>query len=303
MKMSTKNPVWRKQCKRCDSLRRPAFLSLCLGLLFSMAVVPGVCRAETVVIPVHYRSGAEVLPIVKGILSPSGSVTFADSVHSLVVMDTAASIQQVRTFLGTFDKPPQQVRIRLKFQEKTASQDRAVAGHGKVSGKEWSISTGGKAEDGIEIRADDRKGLEQRSSEHLLVTTSGSPAYFFTGIEVPYKQRWIDFCRQYASCPETVEFRRIETGMEILPVIVGERANIEITPRISRLQTGDPQGVIRFTRSSARLSIPLGQWVEIGGTQQAGNEVLSAIIGSGSGKEHSSLSMLLMVETLNKEVN
>ncbi len=293
------NPVWRKQCKLCDSLRRPDFLLLCLGMLFSMAVVPGVCRAETVVIPVHYRSAAEVLPIVKGILSPAGRVTFADSVHALVVTDTAASIQQVRAFLETFDKAPQQVRIRLKFQEKTASQDRAVAGRGKVSGQRWSASTGGKTEDGIEIRADDHRSSEQRTSEHLLVTTSGSPAYLFTGIEVPYKQRWIDFCRQYASCPDTVEFRRIETGMEILPVIVGQRANIEITPRISQVETGDPQGVIRFTRSSTRLSVPLGQWVEIGGTQQAGNEVLSAIIGSGSGKEHSSLSMLIMVETFN----
>ena len=278
------------------SIQKCIFL---LSLLFSIVVVPGVCRAETVVIPVHYRSAAEILPIVKGILSPAGQVTFANSVHSLVVTDTAASIQQVRTFLETFDKPPQMVRIRLKFQEKTASQDRAVAGRGKVSGKRWSVSTGGKAEDGIEIRADDRKGSEQRASEHLLVTTSGSPAYLYTGIEVPYKQQWIDFCRQYASCPETVEFRRIETGMEILPVIVGERANIEITPRISRVETGDPRGVIRFTRSSTRLSIPLGQWVEIGGTQQAGNEVLSAIIGNRSGKENSSLSMLLMVETLN----
>jgi len=35
------------------------------------------------------------------------------------------------------------------------------------------------------------------------------------------------------------------------------------------------------------------------GSLQVGNEVLSAIIGSGSGKENSSLSMLLMVETLN----
>jgi len=295
-----KNPVWRKQCKLCDSLSQPAFLLLCLGMLLPMAVVPGVCRAETVVIPVHYRSVDEVLPIVQGLLSPTGSVTFADRVHALVVTDTAASIQQVRAFLETFDKPLQQVRIRLKFQEKTASQDRAVAGRGKISGQGWSVSTGGKAEDGIEIRADDHKAVLQQTSEHIPVTTSGSPAYLFTGIEVPYKQQWIDFCRQYASCPETVEFRRIETGMEILPVIVGERANIEITPRISRVQTGDPQGVIRFTRSSTRLSIPLGQWVEIGGTQQAGNEVLSAIIGSGRGKENSSLSMFLKVETLTR---
>ena len=161
MKTSIKNPVRRKQRKLLNSLRRPAFLLLCLGMLFSMAVVPGVCRAETVVIPVYYRSVAEVLPIVKGLLSPAGSVTFADSVHALVVTDTEASIQQVRTFLETFDKPPQQVRIRLKFPEQTASQDRAIAGRGKVSGKGWSVSTGGKAEDGIEIRADDHRSSEQ----------------------------------------------------------------------------------------------------------------------------------------------
>jgi type II secretory pathway component GspD/PulD (secretin) len=75
-----------------------------LGMLFSMAVVPGVCRAETVVIPIHYRSAAEVLPIVKGILSPAGQITFADSVHALVVTDTAASLQQVYTFLETLNR-------------------------------------------------------------------------------------------------------------------------------------------------------------------------------------------------------
>jgi len=82
MRTSIKNLVWRKQRKLCDALRRPAFLLFSLGLLFSMVVVPGVCLAETVVIPVHYRSAAEVLPIVKGLLSPTGSVTFADSIHA-----------------------------------------------------------------------------------------------------------------------------------------------------------------------------------------------------------------------------
>jgi type II secretory pathway component GspD/PulD (secretin) len=75
-----------------------------LGMLFSMAVVPGVCRAETVVIPIHYRSADTVLPIVNGLLSPTGSVTFADSVHALVVTDTAASLQQVYTFLETLNR-------------------------------------------------------------------------------------------------------------------------------------------------------------------------------------------------------
>jgi type II secretory pathway component GspD/PulD (secretin) len=104
MKTSIKNLVWRKQCRHFDSLRRPDFLLLCLGMLLPMAIVPDVCRAETVVIPVHYRSADEVLPIVQGLLSPTGSVTFADSVRALVVTDTEASIQQVYTFLETLNR-------------------------------------------------------------------------------------------------------------------------------------------------------------------------------------------------------
>ena len=272
-------------------------ITFILGLLLCLPGFTGVCRAETVVIPVHYRTASEVLPIVKGILSPGGKVTFAASVHSLVITDTAESIQRVRAFLQTFDTAPQQVRIRLRFNEKAASKERSIEGRGRASGNGWSISVGKKTEDGIDIEVDDRKENKQQTSEYVLVTTSGTPAFILTGTDVPYRQRWIDFCRRYAVCTDTIEYRRIDTGMEILPMIVGNRANIEITPRISRVQEGDPEGVIRFTRASTRLSIPLGQWVDIGGTNQAGNEVLSAILKRGSGKEESSVSMSILVET------
>jgi type II secretory pathway component GspD/PulD (secretin) len=274
--------------------------ALMLVLLFSLLCIPGrpgTCRAETAVIPVHYRSVAEVLPIVEGLLTPTGKVTFVDRVHSLVVTDSAESIQNVRNFLETFDTPPQQVRIRVKFDEQMNSGRRRIAGRGRVSGDEWSLSTGGKTEDGVDIRANDRKQGQQQTSEYVIVTTSGSPAYFFTGVDVPYRQHWTDLCRRHGACFDTVEYLRIETGMEIVPFIAGNRATIEITPRISRVQEGDPKGVIRFTESSTRLSVPLGQWVEIGGTNQAGKEVLSAILKSGSSKESSVLVMRIMVET------
>lgn len=246
--------------------RKRAFKSLLLflGLLFCMSLSAGIGRAETVVIPVQYRTSAEVLPIVQSLLSPTGKVTFADRVHSLVVTDTAESIQRVKTFLETFDRTPQQVRIRLRFNEKASSQDRSIAGRGKVSGKGWSVSSGSKAEDGIEVRVEGRQGDQQRTSEYVLVTASGSPAYLLTGMDVPYRQRWIDLCRRHALCSDTVEYRRIDTGMEVLPVIIGDRANIQITPRISRVEPGPGQGVIRFTQASTSLSVPLGQWIDIG---------------------------------------
>ena len=207
-------------------LRQGFVIPLFVGLLFFLTALTGVCRAETAVILIHYRMASEILPIVKGILSPTGTVTFAASVNSLVVTDTPVSIQRVRSFLETFDTAPRQVRIRLRFNQKAASKERSIKGQGRVSDNGWSISTGGKTEDGVDIQVDDRKENRHQTSEHVLVTVSGSPAYIFTGIDIPYRQRWIDFCRRYAAYTDTTAFRHIETGMDILPIITGDRANI-----------------------------------------------------------------------------
>jgi len=262
-----------------------------------MIALSGVCRAGVDVIPIHYRTAAEVLPVVKTLLSPEGRATFDARTNALVLIDTDESIQRIRAFLLKYDTPVQQVRIRLKFHEILSSQERSVSASGGVSGEDWKISTGKKSKDGIEIQVDDKKASQRRTSEHFIITTSGSPAYILTGKEIPYRQRWAYLSRRYAAFTDTVVFRRIETGMEILPVIVGNHANIEVTPRISHVGPDGGKGIVRFTGASTQLSVPLGQWVEIGGTDEETNEVIRAILESGTGEDNSTLSISIKVET------
>jgi len=118
-----------------------------------------------------------------------------------------------------------------------------------------------------------------------------------TGSEVPYRDRWNYHCRRHPGCTDIITFHKIDTGMEIKPVIVGDRANIEITPRISHIDSSDPRGVVRFSAAATRLSIPLGQWVTIGGVDKSSNEILREILAGNSGKADETLSMSLMVET------
>jgi hypothetical protein len=96
---------------------------------------------------------------------------------------------------------------------------------------------------------------------------------------------------------ERVVFQRIETGMEVRPIIVGDHAYIEITPRISHEVSKGQKEIIRFTKASTELTVPLGEWVDIAGIDEKSKEVISAILESGRGKQRVSLSMALMVET------
>jgi Bacterial type II/III secretion system short domain len=254
-------------------------------------------RSDTVIIRLKFRVGNEVLPVVENMLSQEGTVTADPRTNSLVVTDNEESIRKVRAFLADFDKPGKQVKISVRFDEVDSIEGRSVSAKGRVSGKRWSAGTGGKRGDGLDVRLKDRNRCQERTSEYSIITMSGSAAYILAGKEVPYRQRWTYLSRRYGGYVDTVVLRRIETGMEVTPIVMGNRAQIEITPRISHEGRGGRRGVVRFTRASTVLSAPLGRWVTIGGTDQRSNEVTREILKSGGGTRDSSLVISLKVET------
>jgi len=230
-------------------------------------------------------------------LSQEGKAAADPRTNSLVVTDDEASIRKVNAFLADFDKPGKQVKISVRFDEVDSIQGRSVSAKGRVSGKHWSAGTGRKRGDGVDVRLKDRNRCQKGTSEYSIITMSGSSAYILAEKEVPYRQRWIYLSRRYGGYVDTVVLRRIETGMEVTPIVMGNRAQIEITPRISHEGRGGRRGVVRFTRASTVLSAPLGRWVTIGGTDQRSNEVIREILKSGDSNRDSSLVISLKIET------
>jgi hypothetical protein len=269
-----------------------ALFLLVLGLVY-----PDFCRGGTAVIPVHYRKASETLPVVNHFLSPAGIVTVDDRTNSLILIDTDEVIRNVKSYLDKFDTPLRRVKIRLRFNEKQSSRDRGASVDGRISGKNWEISTGRGNPDGLDIRLKDEKHSRRQSSEYIIHTTSGSSAYILTGKRVPYGGRWASICRRNSVCKDTISYQQVDTGMEIKPVIVGDHANIEITPRISHMDSDGQSGIVHFTAASTWLSVPLGQWVTIGGTDKTSNEIFKAILAGGGGNESEALVITLMLET------
>jgi len=274
--------------------------ALKIVLVFSLFFVcPGSAfssRSETVIIRLKFRVATEVLPVVESMLSQDGKATADPRTNSLVVTDDEESIRKVHVFLADFDKPDKQVKISVRFEEVDSIEGRSVSTEGRVSGKHWSVGTGRKRGDGVDVRLEDRNRCRKGTSEYSIITMSGSAAYILAGKEIPYRQRWTYLSRRYGGYVDTVVLRRIETGMEVTPIVMGNRAQIEITPRISHEGRGGRRGVVRFTKASTVLSAPLGRWVTIGGTDQRSNEVIREILKRGGSNRDSSMVISLKVE-------
>ena len=279
-------------------IEKKALFRLTVPVVFFLTIL-GATRssAETLVYPMQYRTAAEAVPMVQPLLSPGGRAVADARTNALLVVDDEEAIQRVREFLAGFDKPGKMVRIRVRFDESGTRETTSVEGSARASGKDWSASAGKPmTKDGVSVRLQERSRLHQGSSEFFVTVVSGGAAYIMVGQDILYTQRWVDLTR-YARITEAVTIQRIETGFEVIPVILKDHADLEITPRISH---GGPRpGVIRLMEASTRLVAPVGQWVTIGGASEQSNEVISAVLEAGRGERRSVNSISLLVESPN----
>lgn len=254
--------------------------------------------AETVVIPMQYRTAVEALPMVKELLSSQGRAVADPRTNALLVVDDEASIQRVREFLAGFDQLGKQGRVKVRFQETGSHEDQSVAARARISDENWTVTAGGRRRtDGADVRLGDRSSTRQATSEFTVAVVSGSPAYILVGQDLLFTERWLDLTRRYARVKETVSVHSIETGFEVMPTLLQDHADIEIIPRISGARAAP--GVIRFTEAATRLLAPYGQWVTIAGTTQQSNEVITAILEAGRGERSSAVSISVLVEPVN----
>jgi hypothetical protein len=81
--------------------------------------------------------------------------------------------------------------------------------------------------------------------------------------------------RRYVSVQRTTEFVDITTGFAVRARSIGNEVEVEITPRIAKL---NQQGFIDFEELSTVIRVNKGEWFDLGGTMQQNDEVSRAIL-------------------------
>jgi len=251
---------------------------LCLVLVTGIFCNVSLAK-EVAVIKIKHRWASELAPIVQSMLSPDGSVTVSEQVNSLVIVDNPDAIQRVRAYLDQFDKPLDQVRIRVRFYEQRTGEVGSASARGRVSGEDWHVATGGRRKDGADISVEKARRHRTNFSEHSIIATAGQVAYIVAGKEIPYHEGWSDLSRRYGRGENMLIFQVVESGFDVTPIISGENVLLKIVPRIA--YDGDQDAVVRFYGAQTEVTVPLGRWVEIGGVGNQKNEVITEILSQG----------------------
>jgi type II secretory pathway component GspD/PulD (secretin) len=266
-----------------------AALLLCVGA--------GVALAQTVVevIPLQYRSGEQVIPVIRPLLGPDSSVSGFQ--NQLVIRATPAELAQVRRVLAGIDTAPRRLLITVR---QDADSDRSrreaeisgsigndnarvtIPGSGSRSGGNVVLREG---DDRLRARVVDTQRSGSSGSTQSIQVLEGRSAFIRIGESRPVRSRQVVRTIVNGQVVDRVvegtEYRNADIGFSVLPRLQGDIVTLDIDPRNESFDDAR-RGTVNVQRLTTTVSGRLGEWIDLGGITDSRSDERSVLLGRSS---------------------
>ena len=224
-------------------------------------------RAEVEVLPLRHRTAEQIIPVLRPLLESGGALTGMN--NQLIIRASRKNIAELRRVLDSIDIAPRRLMIYVRQDSGGGSEERGARVSGGMAAGGVAIGSGdGSPAIARRLSAritDSRSAAEERLVQQVQAV-EGAPALIQIGQSVPITNRTT------ARGPnggviisDTVTYRDVTAGFEVVPRIAGDRVQLEISPR---RDTPGPEGSIGIQRIASNASGRLGEWFELGSVTQ-----------------------------------
>ncbi|MBA3696986.1 MAG: nodulation protein NolW [Methylotenera sp.] len=261
-------------------------------LLLTMLISPPIMAAgEFKIITLQHRFAEDLLPTIQPMVGTEGTATGIQ--NQLIIRTTPERMAEIERLVATLDVERQNLRITVSHQNTLQSQNRDISVQGKKRFGNVEIGTSRSPQntkEGVQIGIDDSQTTSNNSSNQFINTADGERAFIRVGQAVPFTQEWVTLTHRYTSVQRTTDFVDVSTGFAVRPRSIGNQVELEITPRIAKLNQA---GFIDFEELSTVVRVNKGEWVDIGGIMQQKDDVSRAILSrqSSSQSQYNQLSI------------
>jgi len=229
-------------------------------LVFLLCSSPA--RAEVETVPLKHRTVEQVIPILRPLLESAGALTGMN--NQLVIRAGRKNITELRRVLDSIDVAPRRLMIYVRQESGGSSKAHGarVTGNAAAGGVGVSSGLGGHA---IERRlsaqiADSRSAGEERVVQQVQAV-EGAPALIQVGQSMPVTNRTtVRSPNAGIIVSDTMSYRDVTVGFEVVPRIAAEYVQVEISPR---RDTVESEGGIGIQRIASNASGKVGEWFEL----------------------------------------
>jgi type II secretory pathway component GspD/PulD (secretin) len=266
------------------------FLSM---LLFAFMTCTAMAAPQFKIITLQHRFAEELLPVLQPLAGRNGTVSaFSNQLIVNAEPDALASIEATARMLDI-----ERRNWHITVSNNTSSnRDSSRMGASGEIGRDVRVGvpdSRGRIRRGVNIELEENQRQWSESGNMDLRTLDGEAAFIRVGQEIPYTTYWVELSRRYARVAQDTQWRDVSVGFAIRPCQIGEKIDLEITPRLA---APGKNGVIDFTEMATHIQARPGEWVDLGGMLSGRNEVNRAILSSDQANGSASTSLRIKVE-------
>ncbi|WP_232415555.1 secretin N-terminal domain-containing protein [Methylotenera versatilis] len=240
-------------------------------------IISLIAHAETEfkIITLQHRFASDLLPTITPMVGADGTATGMQ--NQLILRASSERMRNIEAMIETLDTERVNRRITVSNSNNIDSQLDRTEASGTIRRGNVIISNDRRAAPNTgRIDIERSTSNTSRNNNQFINVVDGERAYISNGQIVPFTQEWISLSKRYIQIDRLTDWREVTTGFAVRPRTIGNQVELEITPRIARLNN---QGFIDFESLTTTIRVGLGDWVNIGGTMQNNDEISRKILG------------------------
>lgn len=267
------------------------------GLLLQLlGAGPLLAQQGLEVLPLQHRSVEEVLPVLRPLVEPGGSLSGMN--NQLFLRASERNRAEIRKALAAMDVPARRLVIRVATDLSQTEQYRGGRVQGSLGNDRVRIGnadTGGSNQ--VRAQVYDSRSASSGGGTQMVQTVDGGRAYIQVGTSLAVPMRQVVLGPSGAVVSETVEYRDVGRGFYAEPRVRGDRVSVDISQQSDAPgRRGDAS--IQVQRLSTTVSGRLGEWLQLGGTGQEASSRRQGTLSLSTSEVRESRGIWLMVEEL-----
>jgi type II secretory pathway component GspD/PulD (secretin) len=217
--------------------------------------------------------------------------------NQLIIRASPERMEMIEQIVATLDSARKNLRITVSHEDlrQSNSNQASISGNARIGNADINLGQPRRAygDNNVGIDIEQRQNSASNVGSEFVTVSDGGTAFIRVGQSVPYTQQWLAWTQQYAHIQQTIVYQDITTGFAVRPRLINGQVELEVSPRISSLNSGD---VIDFQALSTVVRVTPGQWFDLGGTMQARDNVSRAILSGQGGSVNQESKLMIRVD-------
>lgn len=263
------------------------FTSLALGLgTASLLAAP-----RTEVIPLGYNMAEDVIPAIQPMLRADERVSAYG--NQLIIRAEPERLQEIRALLSEIDRQPAKLRITVANSGSSLDSQSGYRVDGRLGTGAGDIIVG-QPRGSNSTRIIRRETRGAGDGTRVITANEGYPVLIQTGQRVPLTSTTTDV---YGQVINQTQYHDVTSGFYATVRLNGDIATITLSANNDRMNAGG-RGIVDVQRTDTVVTARLGEWVTVGGVDDAGSGQERGIGRRTTTRSAQQQSVRLMVERL-----